>query len=655
MARRVPPPTVDYIMACYRNKMQERPEVRLRQLIWDIRALTQMQHTIDIPAEYKRTTKEIRTPFMRDAWLRIAAAITRNDWQLHINPIRGTDASKRATSIAERWVKAAAKAMDIETNETTFYEAGKALVRDGESVLKIVPRAKAWANIPQYPARRGRRNDPATLYETADDYLRALREFKRGAPFPIVWRVVDRLQMVFGDGEYGDDWAIEYGEYPRPLLMQRYGLDDDGDDTLPTDDDQKVTPEDTLGGRPVPEGYAVSGFGGVSRKLEFWSNNHYAVVIDGKMAPGFPTRNPIGCIPYARGRSDSDPEPVLYGLLYLVPALDSALTMWSNWMHLGAFPNPTLNDVPNAQNLPIPAEFPTGQPTQPTTFTWSPGKMLVVPRGKQFSFMTPPGIGSDIRDMVVLLQQFISVAGISNIMRGTSLSGDSGYLASQMIEAAELTYRRLGSAQERQMSRAVQLMFHIVEKQIKQSVYVPAPTPDGRAYLSLTPDPADLEVNDDEIAYLGDLGSVEVTVRPDMSAVQQARAMIARQIVSGPPGERLDSQRHAMEYWMGYEDPDTIIDEIYAEEALSRSPEMLQLVMQEALRRAGVTPPMPSTAAVPGMGGGAPETPVNLPGQVAGGAPNLSATVAPTGPAAGAGNYPGAPPNPVPMAPGGMA
>ncbi len=659
----LPEPTIDYILACYQGKIAEKPESRLRTIAYQCRLLTEMSHKIDIPEEYRRTTKEIRTPFFRDAWLRIAAALTRNDWLLHINPLVADEAAtQRATSLAERWVKSATAAMDRETNETVFYEAGKALVRDGESVIKIIPRADAWANFPNYRARRNK--EP--VYNSPEAYMQAVSDFKRSSPFPMAWRVIDRLQMVFGDGEFGDEWAIEFGEYPMPVLARKYGLIG-GFNQMPQvlpegpeNDDEKITPANTLGGRPYPEGYGVTGTGGVVQKIEYWDYDWYAVVINNQFAPGFPTKNPIGCLPYVRGRSDSDPEPVLYGLLYLVPALDAMLTAWTNWAWLGAFPNPMLRDVPNSNNLPQGLDFAApGQPAQPTTFTWSPGKMLNLPRGKEFEFMQAPPIGSDLKDLVVLLQQFISIAGVPNMMRGISLSGDSGYLASQMMEAAELTYKRLGSAQERQMARATQLMFDIVANNIKEAVFVKGPTDNGNRYIGLSPKAEDLGP---EVYGLSELGSVEVTVRPDLSAVQQARAMIARQLVDGPVQTRLDSRRHAMEYWMGFEDPDSIIDEIYVEEAIATDPDLRALVVQEAKRRAGITAPVVGAVPGPGSLGGAGPKPAGMPGQVEGGLPNQDATLGPNpntpplaGVAAGAGMYPGGPPNPVPMAPGGVA
>jgi hypothetical protein len=366
------------------------------------------------------------------------------------------------------------------------------------------------------------------------------------------------------------------------------------------------------------------------------------------MAPGFPKPNPY-CprLCWIRGRAEEDAEPVLYSLLFLGPRLDELLTMWMNWAYIGAYPNPYLEDLPNSNNLPSSMDSPFGNDGQPATFEWSPGKFLEIPRGKRFAFMSPPQVGADVRQMADLFRGLIDIAGIPSILRGTSLSGDSGYLASQMISAATMMYKRLGAALERQISSAAELMFYIVDTQFKQTVYVRGQGDDGSAWLGLR---ANGETTD-YIANVNDLGPVSISLRPVLPTMDQANAMIARQLTDGP--KPLDSLRHARETWLGYEDPDKIADEIAVEEALNTEP-LRSMVIDDALRMAGLgQPPTPPTGLVgpdglpiaSGMMGGMPPP---IPGDLSGGIPTIPGIGAmPLPGGRPAGMAPGLPPNPV--------
>jgi hypothetical protein len=597
------PPTAGEIWALYRAKETDGNEGRLRRLAALMRSLVRMEHAIEIPDQYKATTKEVRTPFVRDAWQRTTAALTQNDWTVHIEPKGESQAAKRATGIAERWIKAAAAKMDDEVDEEVEYEAVKALVRDGESVVKVVDRRDAWAN---FPKRAG---------EDADDYSRKAEAYKKGSPIPFAWRCVDRLQCIFGDGEFGDDWVIEFGEYAKPFLKGRYKMVDD-----PTSG-RLTNPKATLEGKPVPEGYVVSSTG-VSIKLEYFDCYWWCVVVDGEMAPDYPKPNPYAPkLPYFRAKPDSDSEPALYSLLFLVPALDAILTAWTNWMWLGLFATPLLEDVPNSQALPAGLRPPTGDDAQSAAFEWKMGKMLEVPRGKRFSFMQPPPVGGDAKEMSLILRGLIDIAGIPSILRGSNLQGDSGYLANQMIGAAMMLLKRLMRAHQRQLKKAAEFQLWLVANTIKQTVYIPGQGEKGRGYLGVRPDGASTEW----IACIDDLGEMRVERRPDMSVMKQAQAMIARQLTEGPPDQRLSSRRRAMEEEMSYEDPDTIIDEIWVEDQIANNPTINQQVVDNALREAGLwVPPKenPATQLV-GPDGITPLAPPGLPGLLQGGLPTV--------------------------------
>lgn len=643
-----PAPTAGDVVALFQTKQNDGQEARLRTLAGTFRVLTRLEHPVNIPDTYKAITREVRTPYVRDAWLRTTAAMTQNDWSPHFEPKSEANTAKRAAGVAERWVKAGTRAMDKDVRVDVPYEACSAMVRDCESVIKIVHRPDAWATFPM----REEGDDPVAYEKTAETY-------KKGSPFPFAWRCLDRLSYLPGDGEFGDDWCIEYGEYPRPYLAQRHGMRLD-----PTtnrlvgpgyeEPGRTATPETAIGGKPASQG-VLSSSTGMSVKLEYFDAHWWCVVVDGSMAPGFPKENPYAPrLPYARAKPSDEPEAVLYSLLFLVPRLDELLTMWLNWAYLGAYPNPLLQDLPNSSALPPGMVPPLGNESGPSAFTWRPGKLLEVPRGKAFLFQQPPPVGQDIKELATVFKSLIDVAGIPSILRGASLSGDSGYLANQMIAAAAMLYRRLQRARERQLEEAIEFVLYAVPHVCKTTIYVLGQGEEGRAHLGLRPTGG----STDYLAAIDQLGEVTVSAPPDMSVMRQANAMIAKQLTEGPAGQRLLSRRYALEEVMGVEDPDSVIDEIWVEDQMANNPQVNGLVVENAMRLSGLaTPPTQDpTAGLVAPDGVTPLVPGGLPGPVTGGlpvAPGMGMPMQPTpGPSGlvgqgghpGGGVYPGQPP-----------
>src|SRR5688500_10590868 len=190
-------------MGLYQARLDEGDESKLRNRARKARELTEMEHAVTIPSEYRAIAKEIRTPFVRDTWQRVAAALTRDTPVAHVEGRDSTEQSREAANIAERFYMATLSGMSRERGEDLLWEATKALVRDQESVIKVVHKPDAWANFPR-----------RTAGEDAAQYGKKVEGYKKAQPLPFGARVVDRLSMLFGDGEYGDDWALEYGEYP---------------------------------------------------------------------------------------------------------------------------------------------------------------------------------------------------------------------------------------------------------------------------------------------------------------------------------------------------------------------------------------------------------------------------------------------------------
>lgn len=466
--------TAEDVLGLWAFRRNQSDEQGLRRFIREVRTMVDLQDPVRIPHEYKTITQEVRTPFMRDAWERIASSLCKDTPIITVEPRDEEIASRRAANIASRFLQQAFHLMDKERNDDLVYQSARALVRDSESVLKVVHRPDAWAN---FPVRGGQEEMGDGQPESADTYLKRTRDFKksRGVRLPFASRVVDRLETYFGGGEYGDEWVIEYGEYPLPYRGQLlYGMAYDRDSK------QWINPRNMLAGRPYAYGeyqaatagwdYTLSsGSAGRCRKWEYWDKDWWAVVIDGHMAPDFPKRNPYApWLPYFRAVS----SPALYSLRYLVPGLNNLLTMKQNWAYLTAFPTPVLEAVATGDKFSL-TDLPLGDDGTKPKFTWRPGKVSVPPEGYRFDFIKPPPGGADVDALINIFRELIDIAGISSIFRGMSPgSRTPGYAINQLMAAANLEFRMMGEALSRQLESACEFVLHCVQNVINDEVFV---------------------------------------------------------------------------------------------------------------------------------------------------------------------------------------
>ncbi len=636
----------------YRQKSTEGDEQRLRVLAAELRTHCRLEHAVNIPKEYRAITKEVRTPYLRDAWSRISASLVSKSPVVQVQPKDEAREDYRAAAAdASRWDMAAVERLNKQLGEDVVYNDTSALVRDGESVLKVVHQPNAWANFPRLTGT------------DAAETLKSQTDFKRGVDLPIAWRNVDRLSMLFGDGEYGDEWALESGEYPLPYIKARYGLTRDQNGEL-------VDPHSRLGGKPKPEGYLQSS-GGRCVKLEFFDADEWHVLIDGIEPTGWPKKNPYSPFkPYFRAKAHES-ESLLYSLLWLVPRLDELLTMKLNWAYLGSYPNPVISSTPGQDTMPD-LSGPIGDSPLAggKKLTWEPGKLMELPPGQQLSFLVPPPIGADTNDLLNILRSLIEIAGVPSVMRGTSAGGDSGYLANQMMAAAAMHYKLAGAALQRQHEQALDFIHWMIPNLIKQTVWVQGwqeidaktnrpKTRAGRAWLALSPDQ-----QGQNMAPVSKLGPVSYTFRPTLPTDEQARAMVATQLVAA----KMVSKRYALEQWVQVDDPDAVLEEIVVEDAMNEEP-LLSIWREEALRIAGLLPPKaeeaaPAAAPVdplaalvgptgqPLIPPGPTQLQPGIPGQAAGGLPSvpgLNMPIQPTPPQQSVGlpgQFPGQPGGP---------
>lgn len=590
------------ILSLYRLKRDDADEGRIRRIATAMRSLCRLQSEPHIPPQYKAITRSVKTPFVRDAAHRIASSLLAKPPVIHVVP---KDSEKKdyreAASVASRADMALIERLNKERGQDINYNLTYQLVRDGDSVLKVLHRPEAWAN---FPLRESDSDD-------GEELLRKQRDYKISADLPLLWRDVDRMCLVYEGGEYGDEWVIEYGEYAKPYLKSRYKMVEHAG--------HLVDPSHVLEGKPMPEGLQSSA-SGITTKVEFFNTDEWHVIIDGASAPGFPKANPYApYLPYFRA-SAYDCESLLYSLLFLVPRLDELLTMKLNWAYLGAYPIPKLETAASAQNVDVYAG-PIGNvgddagntPDQKSKITFQPGKFMDVPYGKTLSFLSPPPVGEDLNELVSILKTLIDTAGVPSVMRGVSGAGESGYLANQLRAAAQMSFKLAMIALQRQEEKAIEFTHYLISKHIEQTVYVLGwsdinhrtgrPTREAEeAWLGLSPG-GDAKSIPKNVADLSKVATVALKYRAQMITDEQAQAMVALQLTQAP--KPLYDRRHALETFLQEEDPDDILDAIAVEEAMGQEP-LRGMMLEKALRDAGIampqsdTPPQPQGMLGPG-------------------------------------------------------
>ena len=562
----------------YKWKTKDPEEIGLRRFILDIRRAVDMLDVVHIPNEYKAITREVHTPFLRDTKERVAASLVKDPPIYTIEPRDESIIARQAADMGGRWDTAMVADMQkLNPGHDFIHTSALNLVGDSESVIKVVHRPDAWANFPM--------RDPD---EPAKDFNERTRKARKGGVSnPFAARVVDRLQMVFGDGEYGDEWCIEYGMYPVPYLNSRYGH-------LSTE----IAPVTQLGGTPQPEEFGTSGvfnnfpgsYGGNTLKLEYFDARQWAVVINGKMAPGFPKENPYApFIPYFRTVS----LPTLYALRFLVPALNELLTMKMNWAYLSAYPIPVIEALASAdqmlQSLPV---GDTGEPSPDAISKWKPGKEHFLPPGYTMRFLEPPKTGGDIDRMIDYIREMIDISGVPSVMRGVGGARQPGYAINQLMAASQLTYRQLGQGLSRQQEMICEFLHHNVRHTIDSEVYILASGGDERRWLGLRPT-GRLTA---ELAPVDMLGPSKVTFRPILPTDEQSNAMIAIQLTN--PAHPLISDYTALKDHLQKDDPDAELDRIVVQQELAAEP-LRARMLAEAMRQAGIPLAAPSTATPP--------------------------------------------------------
>jgi hypothetical protein len=204
-------------------------------------------------------------------------------------------------------------------------------------------------------------------------------------------------------------------------------------------------------------------------------------------------------------------------------------------------------------------------------------------------FLSPPESGRDIDQLVQIFRDLVDIAGIPSIFRGIGGARQAGYAVNQLMAAANLSFRQLGNSLQRQFEMASEFLFDMVADIYgDDTVYVLGEGEDTKTYIGLKASGSTTE----SVAAVDMLGPVEYRFKPVIPTDEQALQMIGLQALNAP--KQVLSHETVLRDWFQIEDPQDEMDRIVVERTMDTDPDLAAMVRAQALRKAGITPPVPA-------------------------------------------------------------
>lgn len=399
---------------------------------------------VDIPAAYKKTALQVRSPLAQRIANLITAALSVNPPTVQFQPTGFGQSYQENSTEREHFFDASWKRQEEEAKRRLFRIFMYSLVTKGEGTLKTVERTKtAWGDYTKYSQKlTDEMASPDGPYQGMDQstkdrtYNTKTEEYKRGQPYPIRTVFVPADTFYFIKGDDGFTLAAEVKDVPYYEGLERFGysLNEKGN----------VVPQGM--GLPRAGWSQVMGKSTTLTLLEVWDwqNVNYILVGKGqgsssrslgkgtlvrKLAHGYgdescktlrgPYFHSYG-ITTDSGEAEEAGLSVLYPYLDLFPVLDSMLTIRANAAYFTGFPSWKYKMAPGAAIPPNPYGN-DGSETDGTTTDIVPGKIYPY----DIEPIQMPAAGPEFAAMFQELRMMLADA-LPAVVQGAA-PGDSGY------------------------------------------------------------------------------------------------------------------------------------------------------------------------------------------------------------------------------------
>lgn len=596
-----------------RDEARDRYDTRNR-MIQDMRALHYQEGRVDIPAQYRGTTKEVRLPLLADQSDLMAAIIDDSPRVIHVDPVQEGPSAGRNASLRERWSEAIVDQVQQELNRPVLSMLSQNLSRDGMAVLKVVYRGDHWSDLPDseklFGGRAADTLNPKELKELKDSRKTATK----GARLPFSWVDVDPMTYMPVYGPTGEvEAVIELTERPIRAVLASYNK------VLAykkVGRSNQWIPLVALGEAEPPDGQDTTYDTRQTVPVwEYWDRACTITFVED--VPVKYAEHNTGQVPYfeayAKPDSSHDPErksrPTGFKQKWLVELLNRFWTMMGNVGYLYCYPTP-VTETPLDANVPLAADG------RPPHIEWEVGKHITLMAGQKLLFVSPPAEHMTLMSDLIqqALRLFDQSSGLGPAIRGVGGADQPGYALQQLIGASLLSLKPAIKQRDWMLARAIAYTWRLIETRIGEPVPVWGTNPDadkgGKKWLELGPD--------DIKGYY----KVEVESKPLMGQLRISLGSFGASMVKA----RMMSRGRAMEELLGIEQPEDEMDDIAIDEMLETDPHLKRQMQETALKRAGLLPqgaPPGTQPQLPGAGppmmpppgvGATPALPGALPG-----------------------------------------
>ncbi len=562
-------------------------------MIAEMRKRRYQEKKVEIPEAYQQTAQEVRLPILSDTIDLMIAIADDAPWRVNVDPYDDTQQAYRNSSLREKWSEALVHEVEQKLGRpiTSMVRANQ--ISDGLGVLKVLYDPDVWRDLPTATSmfKKGVKSLDGDQLKELDT---AQENGKRGG-LPISFVDVDPMNFhpIYGqDGQV--DAVIEVMERPLRSVLAKFG------DRIRWAEGEGIVPVGPLG-----EAYPYHGFDTQYdsrphvKVWEYWDRNDCLTFVDDVLVKS--ARHGMGEVPYfhcfAKPTPDRNPErhsrPPTYKQRWLLDMLDRLWTMNSNAAYLYCYPTPITT-------TPLGLDVPLGEDGRPITPEFEVGKHMTLYEGQEFKFQTPPV--EHIKLMGDLIQQAMHMhevsSGLGPAIRGVGGGDQAGYAINQLISASMLTLHPCIQQFDFMMARAIRFVWRLIELRIKTPVPIWGDVPmepgqktrkagaPAKKWLMLGP------------ADIKNYHRVSVETKPLVDQMRISKGNFAAQMVKG----KLLDRRRAIEEYLGYPDPDQVMDAIWVDEAMESGP-LHDKAVEVAIKKAGLLPAPPAPLMRDPLGG----------------------------------------------------
>ena len=441
---------------------------------------------VDIPAPYRKTSQEVRSPLPFDQVQRVTAALigdaSEKPITMRVVPRSDDEDERHNSTIKEKFLVSMMDAMDREKHDSVWQMGIDAAVGDGMGIVRLRYHPGAYSAQSGFPQIKNF-NELGNEDQNLEKYRAAVFQFKKSSRLPVSWETVDVLNYLPIMAPNGRRTAVIEAhhldiEVLGEMFPKSLEFNDQGD--LQTDDGAtaQVVVEIDDNDQPTGASHAVL--------YEYWDENYWCIWTPGtpqsvgaggadtvgiKLDGGVNPFKPL--IPYFEFHglptSSARPEERYLSILYpasdLYDQINAELTKRVNISTMYGFPTwkRVGSILPEGEDLDV-----TGEKEE-----FESGKIHNLLQGGDISPILPPDLGRLSDQLLSLFLSMESQVGMSAITRGQGLGADaSGYLLSQLEAAAQGLYRPIQNSIERALSEIAHAILWLAAKKMKTDMVV---------------------------------------------------------------------------------------------------------------------------------------------------------------------------------------